>query len=192
MPNIRISPSRFKAMMTKGRGKEEFGATFYSLAETIAMEAIGVEIPDFTSFEMQHGIDNEPLAISAYEKRFEVVVLPCFERIVHPLHPFITGEPDGLVSDSGGVEIKCPNPANHMKNLLRFEQLPEYIYQIQGYMWLTDRDWWDFASFDPRFPEPLQLAVKRIDRDNALIAEMEQRALKLYEEVNNLINQLTK
>ena len=44
---------------------------------------------------------------------------------------------------------------------------------MQWQMACTNRDWCDFVSYDPRLPERHQLWIKRIDRDDDRIAELE-------------------
>lgn len=192
--NIRISPSRFAAMMTNGRKKDEPGQTFYSLAETIAMEAIGVEMEQITTREMQWGIDYEPFAIAAYEAIYNVVVTPCVKRIQAPEKEFafVTGEPDGLIGSDFLIEVKCPNQANHLKNLRNGEQVKLYYDQMQGYMWLTGREWCNFVSYHPNFPEHLQLAVYPVERDEERIEQIKERCLLLYAEVQKIIEELNK
>ena len=59
-----ISPSQFHRVMAKGRGSE-FGKTAESYAEEIVQRQIGVRIDQYVSYEMQWGIDHEPMAIEA-------------------------------------------------------------------------------------------------------------------------------
>jgi hypothetical protein len=56
----------------------------------------------------------------------------------------------------------------------------------------TGRQWCDFASFDPRLPDDLQLFVVRFDRDQARIDEMRAEAVAFLAEVEELIAQLLK
>lgn len=177
-----ITPSGFKKIMTGGRGGSKFGKTAQSYAEEIVQRMIGVEIEDYVSAAMQWGIDNEPLAMEAYETA-EVVQTEEKERITHPEYDYISGEPDGLVGNDGVVEIKCPNSNNHFKNLLEGEQVDKYMYQMQGYMWLTDRQWCDFVSFDPRYPKKYELYIQRIDRDQELIDQLEERCVEFWNEL---------
>jgi hypothetical protein len=45
----------------------------------------------------------------------------------------------------------------------------------------TGRAYCDFVSFDPRLPESMQLFVKRVHRDNGVIAELETEVAKFLE-----------
>lgn len=60
------------------------------------------------------------------------------------------GSPDGLVGENGGLEIKCLEAVNHTMHLL--DEPPTYIGQVQGYLYLTDRAWWDILFFNPSLP----------------------------------------
>ena len=77
--------------------------------------------------------------------------------------------PDGLVGTDGGLEIKCPEPATHLKYLLEGEVPKQYLAQVHGSMLVTGRAWWDFMSYSRQFP-PL---VVRVNRDEAI-----QKALR--------------
>jgi len=61
------------------------------------------------------------------------------------------GSPDGLVGDDGGVEIKCRNAKHHMACLLGIEDIADRL-QVQGYLWLTSRAWWDVVAYNPELP----------------------------------------
>ncbi|MDR9419476.1 lambda exonuclease family protein [Gracilimonas sp.] len=177
-----ITPSGFAKVMTGSRGKSKFGKTATSYAEEIVQLMIGVPSDDYTSYEMQWGIDHEPLAIKSYEK-YKMVEVQEKSRIEHPEYDFISGEPDGLIGTDGIIEVKCPNSNNHFKNLLNGEQITQYRYQIQGYLWLTERKWCDFVSFDPRYPDKYQLSVNRVVRDDAMIEELEERCIDFWNEL---------
>ena len=73
----KISGSRFKAMMTSGRKKDEvFGATALTLAKRIAFERLDLilEEDNFVNSAMQWGIDHEDEAIATFEQQEFVIV----------------------------------------------------------------------------------------------------------------------
>lgn len=181
-----LSPSQFHRVMTSGRKKDElFGKTAYSYAEEIVQRMMGVQMDQYISYEMQWGIEHEPLAVEAYEsaKLVSVTSRNPQVRVTHPNHDFISGETDGLVGDDGMIEVKCPNEANHFKNLLSGEQIAQYMYQIQGYMWLTERKWCDFVSFNPNYPNKYELSINRVVRDDDIISELEERCVQFWNEI---------
>ena len=67
--------------------------------------------------------------------------------------------------------MKCPwDGGNHIRGILTGEVYnPEYVYQMQGYLWLTGRKWCDFVTYDPDLDEPYQLNVIRVWRDEEVI-----------------------
>jgi hypothetical protein len=66
----------------------------------------------------------------------------------------------------------------------------KYIPQIQWQLACTERAWCDFVSFDPRMPAEMQIFVKRVDRDPALIAEYEAEVVRFLAEVDDLVARL--
>ena len=181
-----ISPSQFHKVMTGSRKKGvTFGKTAQSYAEEIVQRLMGVKIEQYVSQAMLDGIEREPMAVEAYEreKLVDVKARDPQVRIVHPKYNYISGEPDGLVGDEGLIEVKSPNEANHFKNLLNGEQITQYRYQIQGYMWLSDRQWCDFCSFNPNYPKKYQISIDRVIRDDDMISELEERCVEFWNEL---------
>jgi hypothetical protein len=133
--------------------------------------------PGFQTAAMQQGNEREPMARLAYEAHTG--------NVVHEVGFMLDdthqagASPDGLIDDDGGLEIKCPELATHLEYLRRADEPPEYRAQIQGNLWLSGRAWWDFVSFNPDFPEHLQLVVRRVKRDEAYITQL-QLAVALF------------
>jgi hypothetical protein len=66
----------------------------------------------------------------------------------------------------------------------------KYNTQMQFQMACTERDWCDYVVFDPRMPAKAQLFIKRVERDNVFIKEMEAEIVNFLAEVNVQIQQL--
>ena len=60
----------------------------------------------------------------------------------------VGGSPDRMVGERGGLEIKCPGPKGMIAHLLGDKE-HEHRCQVQGYLWLTGRDWWDLEIYHP-------------------------------------------
>ena len=76
---------------------------------------------------MRREIDLEPMARAWYEVRNNVFV----DQVAIVLHPTIEGgqcSPDGIVESTNSlIEIKVPNPENHLDNILtNGKQLEQY------------------------------------------------------------------
>ncbi len=99
--------------------------------------------------------------------------------------------PDGLIGDDGGLEIKCKDIHTHLDCLLNGDN--SYKWQIQGSLYVTQRLWWDFVSYNPHFPADKQLYIERwypdeelqvkIERGLVTAVEMLQEVLEKYKEV---------
>jgi len=61
---------------------------------------------------------------------------------------------------------------------------------MQWQLACTNRRWCDFVSFDPRMPEHLHLFVKRIERNDRYIAELEQEVIQFLQEVDDKVKKL--
>lgn len=76
--------------------------------------------------------------------------------------------PDGLISNPGLLEIKCPSPGVHVEYLLSGDLPAKYRPQVQGQMLIAERDWCDFVSYHP---DMMPLRV-RVERDDGYIKTM--------------------
>lgn len=127
----------------------------------------------FVSAAMQWGIDHEDEAFAAYEARTGQLVdrVGFVERADLPCGC----SPDGILGADpilGGIELKCPKSTTHLGYLnLRGKVPSEYRWQLVHTLWVTGAPYWDFVSFDPRFPEPLQLYVTRFTVTPEAMAE---------------------
>lgn len=94
------------------------------------------------------------------------------------------GSPDRLVGMDGGLEIKCPDAKGHIDNLRCGKVPTEHLPQLYGYLWLTDRQWWDFVSYNSAFTKQLQARINATDDDY-------QKWLKAWEpEIEKFCDQL--
>lgn len=173
------------------RTKSGYSASRANYAAQLVIERLTGQVSDtYTNAAMQHGIDTEPNARAAYEFRYDVSV----EQVGFIPHPRIAmsgASPDGQIGNDGLLEIKCPNSATHIEALLT-ETVPEkYVTQIQWQLACTGRKWADYLSFDPRMPEAMRMFVKRIPRDDAMIAGLEKDVAAFLAEINATIQKLS-
>lgn len=159
-------------------------------AQLVAERLTGEPGDSYTNAAMKWGIDTEPHARAAYEFMTDATV----EQVGFIPHPSIImsgASPDGLVGDVGILEIKCPNTATHIETLLGASVPAKYSAQIQWQMACAGRKWCDFVSFDPRMPESMRLFVRRVERNDKLIGELEAEVVAFLKEVDETINKLT-
>ena len=186
----RVTASRVADVIAKPKSGYSASRANY-LAELVAERLSGTRAEGFTNSAMQWGTDQEPEARLAYEFRTdeEVEEVGFFQ---HPVIAMSGASPDGLVSDDGLIEIKCPNTATHIETLLTGIIPGKYETQMLWQMACTGRDWCDFASFDPRLPEAMRLYVKRFYRDNERIAELEDEVRTFLFELDTTVSRLLK
>lgn len=89
--------------------------------------------------------------------------------------------PDALLDDDGGLELKAPQPTNHVRYLLDGELPEDYTAQVHFSMYVTGRPWWKFVSYHRGFP-PFVLTVQRDEKICATIAEALAAFYKRYDE----------
>ena len=184
----RVTASRVADVIAKTKSGPSALRTNY-LAELVAERLTGNVAPSFTNDAMRWGTEQEPVARQAYEFREEVEV----QQVGFVIHPTIEqsgASPDGLVMSSGLVEIKCPNTATHIDTLLSQSIPAMYVTQMQWQMACTGRAWCDFVSFDPRMPADMQLFVRRLQRDQDLIIDLEREVSAFLSELDDKVSRL--
>jgi len=177
--------SRFGDIMAKTRSGYSASRKNY-MAELVVERLTGNNTEMFTSSAMQWGTDTEPVA------RLQYLLLTGNEveetsLWIHDTLP-VGASPDGLVGNKGTVEIKCPNTATHIETLQSKKIPSQYYAQVQGQLWMTNRDWCDFISFDPRLPENAQTIIIHVLRDQKFIDELESEIRKFVKEVDEQVN----
>jgi hypothetical protein len=161
-----------------------YGASRERYRTQLVLERLtGVMATGYENAAIRWGKDNEPLARIAYELHADLTVEKA-GFIVHPTIAMSGASPDGLINNDGLIEIKCPESHTHLATLSGQPIDARYIAQIQWQLACSRRLWTDFVSFDSRFPEEMRLFVRRINRDNAMIAKLEEEVVLFLHEVD--------
>ena len=178
----KISASRVDSILTP-TGKPSAQADKY-INELIAQRLSG-DLPEtYTNAHMERGNELEPSARALYE-----LVNDCTVDLAgFCLHPDLPAgfSPDGFVSDTGGLEIKCPAPHTHVEYLRRGKAPTKYLPQIQMALWISGREWWDFMSYHPKI-EPL---IVRVDRNEEYIDKLQQEVTKAAKLIDKEVERL--
>jgi hypothetical protein len=183
------SASKFASVMAKIKSGEAAERRNYR-ADLVVERLTGRPLEGFTTAAMKQGTEREPFARMAYEARTGLIV----QEVGFCRHDELEAgaSPDGLIEGDGGLEIKCPERSAHLRYLQQEGEPPEYTWQIQGGMWITGRAWWDFVSYNPDFPENLQLIVRRIKRDEDAIKRLADNVAQFMAEVRAETDALSK
>jgi putative phage-type endonuclease len=178
----------YKVMAKTAKGLPGADRTNYH-AQLVTERLTGQVAESFTNAAMQWGTDTEPQARAMYSFHAgEPAVETGF--VAHPSIAMSGASPDGLVGALGLVELKCPNSATHIATLTGAGIDRKYLQQMQWQLACTERQWCDFASFDPRLPDEMQLHVERVHRDDEMIEEIEAEVVKFLAEVDATVSDL--
>lgn len=171
--------SMFATVMASGRGGAP-SKTRQTYLYKLAGEAItGQPAESYTNAAMERGHEMEPEARNLY----------AFMHDADPVQVgFVTNgragaSPDALIGERGGLEIKSKAPHLLIDTLMRDQMPPEHMAQVQGCMWVCEREWWDFVAYWPGLP----LFVKRIHRDETYIAKLSNAVREFTEELDEVV-----
>ena len=188
----KIGGSRVADVLTEGRsGGESLTRRKYK-NELIRERLTGKKLDTYKTPAMQRGIDLEPMARAWYEVKYNTFV----DQVAIVLHPSINGgqcSPDGIVEATNSlIEIKIPNPENHLDNILTGgKQLEQYYDQVQWQLaCMPEKEFCDLVSYDAEMPDHLQGFVKRIYRDDEYINNMQNAVIAFLSEIETIVNNL--
>lgn len=186
-----ITGSRFGEVVAMDKIGKKFLKSRETVIAEVTLELItGQPGPMWTSKATEWGKYHEPFARMAYAARTgELCEQVGF--IPHPRLMQIGCSPDGLIlGKKKGYESKCPiTTAVHLDTLLNGMPV-EHMAQVQGGMWCTDSEEWDFVSYHPQFPPEMQLYIQTIKRDQSFIDDMQEKVLSAIAEINLNVKKL--
>ena len=185
----KVTASRVSDVIKNGRGGAVSKTAESYMAELIAEILTGESKPFFENEAMKWGTETEPQARSMYEIKNDFVDVKEVAFVEH--NEFIGISPDGLIGEDGLLEIKAPNTTTQIKRALSNDYSSDYKAQIQMQLWVTERKWCDFVSFDPRLDCEAGYLQQRVERDEEFIEEMKEKVYKFVEEMNKSIIKLT-
>jgi putative phage-type endonuclease len=134
---------------------------------------------------MRWGTENEGVA----RAKFASVTGLKVEEVGFIEHPLIKGlgcSPDGLTSDGGVLEIKCPQGPKHIENFFSNRVPKEYQAQLLCQIACTGRKFAHWVTFHPMFPERCQIKVFRFEPTEEELAEFEGKVYEFLEELNDM------
>lgn len=180
---ITMSPA--SCLLVKGKGEGGFGAGALTyMHELIAERFSGLPSAFFSTEHTERGHRDEPIAMSLYEMQTGNDV----DLVTIILNHDVGYSPDGLVGNDGLTEVKSKLGKLQVDILLKQEVPKDHETQIQGGLWVSEREWLDFISYS----EGLPLFVKRVYRDEDYIRMLSQRVKDFYEIMQEKIEIITK
>jgi putative phage-type endonuclease len=179
------------------RTKSGWGAGREKYKTQLALERLtGVSLEkQFSTQAMKDGIEREPMARAEYEAIRGVMVMEV-GFVQHPRFSWGGASPDGLIGGKGVAEIKCPAPNTHADYLLRIKaesDIPgDYRQQMMWQLICAEREWCDWVSFHPDFPEKLQTKIMTFSPKPAELESIEKELVVFNDEVDAMVVELRK
>ncbi len=173
--------SQFSRFVTPARGSYSAQARGY-VADLI-VETVEGPSEGMSSYYMERGIVLEEEARDWYAFDHDCMVQEC--GLI--LNDGVGWSPDGIPDDAwkGGIEIKCPKPATHVKWLLEGALPDEHKPQCHGALIVGELEWLDFISYCPGY-RPLLIRVTP-DEYTEKVTTCLTRFLAEYEDAKKLI-----
>lgn len=182
-----LTASTIGKLITPTTLKVADNETSRGLTMTLAAERITGHV-DFVypTADMQRGTDDEPYARDAYAEHFAPV-----EQVGFMVRDFgrykIGYSPDGLVGETGLIEIKSRRPKEHLKTVLKGLPPLENMAQMHAGMLVSGREWCDYISYSAGLP----LWVKRVYPDTRWVNAITTAAETFEINVANIVNNFT-
>lgn len=179
-----VTMSEMAALIVKGKDPSGFGAGALTYMNQLIGERLTGEPADAFqgNAHTQRGHELEPMARELYEE----VTGNAADEVGIILNHGVGYSPDGLIGESGAIEIKTKLPKYQVEVLLSGEIPKEHLAQCHGGLWVSGREWIDFVSYWPGMP----LFVKRAYRDEAFIKIIADRVDAFYEELDKRMSRV--
>ena len=170
--------SKFSTVMAKGEGK-----TRSEYMRKLAGEIItGEPSEQFSNVHTDRGNAMEDEARETYAFINEALIT----RVGFIRNGNKGASPDSLVGENGGLEIKTALPHIQIDRLERNRLPPEHKAQVQGNIWISEREWWDFVSYWPKLP----ILQVRVYRDEEYIKTMSDEIDRFNDELAALVERI--
>lgn len=136
----RFTASKISLLLGKeGLTKTKQSIDNYAMKAASEMYFGGIE-SDYVSFDMQRGLDLEPIAFEKFKELKGLEFLDVSKCGFIPYGKHGGASPDGIVSNGRNLEMKCPTIENFAKLVLTNEIKDEYVEQMQKQMLCLDTD----------------------------------------------------
>lgn len=177
-------PTMSEAATILAKGKDGgVSLTRRKYLHQLAAEIVtGDPVDGYTNAAMERGRQQEAEARRMY-------------AFIHDAEPLLVGfirngncgaSPDALLGEDGLLEIKTRAPHLQVELLLADRFPPEHRAQVQGGLWVSERDWCDLAVYSPGLP----LFTTRQYRDDAYIANLAGEVARFNDELAAIVERV--
>lgn len=170
--------SEFSSVLAKGEGKTRKTYMLKLAGEILTGEAM----ENYTNQYLERGKVMEEEARDLYAMVHDAEI----QRVGFVRNGQKGCSPDGLIGTDGGVEIKTMLPHLLIAAHLKGELPPEHKAQVQGGIWVCERQWWDFVAYWPKLP----LFKVHVYRDDAYIAKLATEIDRFNDELAAIVAEI--
>jgi len=164
----RVTASTLHHLITPGTWKLREGEAFRAFVYRKAAEKWrNCPILDYAPWTSEHRLLKEEAAIAFAARTYGYQITK--SGFCETDDGLCGCSPDGLIGDRSGIEMKCPEPTNHVRYLCEAQVPRDYLTQVHGALYVTGRPEWVFYSYARGFP-PLHLVVPR---DETIIRQID-------------------
>lgn len=175
--------SEFDAILTCGRGGKPSQTRLTYMFKLIGERLTDEPSAKFGNVHTDRGHALEPEARELYE----IITGNTPEPIGFVSRGKWCGaSPDSFVGDNGMLEIKTKLPHLQIPVLLSGDVPNEHVAQLQGQLWVCEREWVDFLSYWPG----LRPFLKRVHRDEGYIAKLAAAVAEFHEQMNDIMEKV--
>lgn len=170
-----VTMSAVAPLLVDGRCEGGFGAGAITyMHELIAQNFTGDDSSGFSgNKDTERGHADEEVVKKFYQEKHGY---EC-EDVTIILNHGVGYSPDWVVGSNGLLEVKSKLPKFQVGILLSGEVPKEHVAQLQGGLWVAEREWIDFISYS----SGMKTFEKRVYRDEKYIRKMAQRVKVFYE-----------
>lgn len=183
----RISSTSVAGLFVNGKDEYKLGAGLLTECDRVIAEIRTGKNQggDFSNANMENGIDLEDEAIEQYElENFCLVNSIGFVA----MGDYFGDSPDRWVDNDGCLEVKCPTAKVH-QSYLRENKVPsKYVNQMYWHMFVGEKKWCDFVSYNPEFPSEYKLFTVRLEMTEEIKSKIETKIDLINSHICSIIN----
>jgi hypothetical protein len=172
--------SQFATILAQGRGGGESKTRRTYMMKLLGERITGEPMWTYSNEHMERGREMEAEALAAYCTSSK----PWVKKVGFIHNQTLGGvgcSPDAVLGEHGILEIKTKLAHLQIECLLDGVLPEEHKAQVQGLMWVAERQWVDFVSYWPKLP----LFKIRIERDETYIKHLATEVKRFQKELDS-------
>ena len=174
--------SQFAAVLANGRSGGESKTRRTYMLKLAGEILTGEPMDNYSNVHMERG-----RVMEAEARDFYAFMTDAEPNLVGFIRNGDKGaSPDALLGDDGLLEIKSALPHLLIDMLIKDKSPAEHWAQVQGQLWVSEREWCDLVVYWPHLP----LFVRRIPRDEDYIKQLSEGVDRFNAELAEVVDKI--